>query len=40
MDKNDFRYIQEHDTIEGKKWYHDFLHFMKEEINSMLELIR
>ena len=40
MDKNEFRYIQESDTIEGKKWYHELIEFIREEIESMLDMVR
>ena len=40
MDKNEFRYIKESDTIEGYKWYHELIDFIKEEVRGMMELIK
>jgi hypothetical protein len=39
-DKNEFRYMQENGTIEGYKWYHKMVDSFKQEINTMLDMIR
>ena len=46
-DKNEFRYIQKGDLIKvrpktesEKVWYRDFIDTVRNELNSMLELIR
>jgi hypothetical protein len=40
VDKNEFRYMSETDTIEGKRWYQEMIAFIKEEVRLMMELIR
>jgi hypothetical protein len=40
VDKNEIRYMSETDTIEGKRWYHEVIDFIKEEVRLMMELIK
>ena len=40
MDKNEIRYMKETDTKESKKWYQNLIDSIKEDIESLLELVR
>jgi hypothetical protein len=40
VDKNEFRYIKETDTIEGYKWYHEMIDFVKSEVKALMECIK
>lgn len=39
QDKNSFRELKEKDLRENKKWYHDLVDSIKEDIDAMLELV-
>ena len=40
QNKNEFRKMKEKDLRENKIWYHDLVDSIKEDIESMLELVR
>jgi len=41
MDKNEIRYLKEEDLLESKTpWYRDLLETIREEWNSMLEMLK
>ena len=40
MEKNEFRYIKKSDTVEGYKWYHEMIDFLKQELKSMWSMIQ
>ena len=39
-DKNEVRTMEKKDTIEGRKWYHDVIQTIREDLESMLEMVR
>ena len=40
QDKNEFRKLKETDLKENRKWYHDLIESIKEDIARMMELVR
>ena len=38
-DKNEFRTMEKKDTVEGRKWYHDVIETIREDLESMLEMV-
>ena len=40
QDKNTFRNLKKKDLRENRKWYHDLVDSIKEDIDAMLELVR
>ena len=40
QNKNEFRSLKEKDLREHKRWYHDLVDSIKEDVNAMLELVR
>ena len=39
MDKNEFRHLKETDLIEHRPWWRDLIESVKEDIESLLELV-
>ena len=40
QDKNEFRKLKESDLVENRKWYHDLIESVREDIDRMLEIVR
>lgn len=39
-DKNEFRKLKEEDLLENKPWYRDFIETIRDEWNSMVEMLK